>query len=55
VYHWYYGGTRTVWTPGTRVSGGSYTPTVGKTYVGPSTISRGGFGGIGRGSVGVGS
>lgn len=56
-FFWYYGGTggRTV-SPGTRVGGGSYTPSPGKAYSPPS-IGRGGFGstGAGHGSTGGGS
>lgn len=48
-FHWYYGGSR-IFTPGSRVSGGSYTPSSGHVYSTPSTVSRGGFGSIGRGS-----
>lgn len=51
VYHpgfrWYYGGTGGVWSPGTRVSGGSYTPAPHINYSPPS-IGRGGFGGTGE-------
>jgi len=53
-FFWYYGGTggRTV-SPGTRVSGGSYTPSVGRSYSPPSSyspsIGRGGFGATGAG------
>jgi hypothetical protein len=43
AYRWYYGG-RGGHTPGALVSGGSYTPTPGKSYVPASSISRGGFG-----------
>jgi hypothetical protein len=53
VYHpgfrWYYGGNSGgIWTPGTRVSGGSYTPAPHVDYSPPS-IGRGGFGGTGEG------
>jgi hypothetical protein len=53
---WYYGGGGgTVYSPGTRVSGGSYTPTPGRSYSPPSTISRGGFGSSSKGfSAGAG-
>jgi hypothetical protein len=47
-FRWYYGGTRSTWTPGTRVSGGSYTPTPHVDYSPPS-IGRGGFGATGEG------
>lgn len=53
-YRWYYGGNM-VLSPGTRVSGGSFEPSIGRSYSSPSTISRGGFGGIGRGGVSVGA
>ncbi len=61
-FFWYYGGTHTA--PGGRVGGGSYAPSVGKTYSPPSSrggsspsIGRGGFGstGAGHGSTGGGS
>ncbi len=61
-FFWYYGGAHT--TPGSRVGGGSYHPTPGKTYSPPSSrggsspsIGRGGFGstGAGHGSTGGGS
>ena len=54
IYHWYYGGTNQVLVPGTRVSGGTFTPRSGVSYSSPSVVSRGGFGTIGRG-VGVGA
>ena len=54
-FRWYYGGTNgTVLAPGSRISGGSFEPSVGRVYSSPSTISRGGFGSIGRGGVGAG-
>lgn len=50
-YRWYYGGGGVVRSPGTRVSGGTYSPSVGRSYSAPSTvISRGGFGSTGRSS-----
>jgi len=49
-FFWFYGGG-TTYSPGTRITtgsgGGSYTPSVGKSYSPPS-ISRGGFGGTGE-------
>lgn len=63
-FFWYYGGggsSGTRYTPGSRVTGGSYTPSPGKVYSPPSrvssppSISRGGFGGTGGGHVGGGS
>lgn len=50
-FHWYYmsGGGSRIYSPGSRVSGGSYTPSVGRSYSPPSSISRGGFGGTGHG------
>lgn len=46
---WYYGGGGgTVYSPGTRISGGSYSPAPGRSYSAPSTISRGGFGSSGK-------
>jgi len=48
-FRWYYGGGR-VFTPGTRVTGGSYVPSSGHTYSTPSTVTRGGFGSTGRSS-----
>ena len=53
-FHWYYGGqymtkTSANGTPIKMISGGSHTPSVGKSYSSPSTIRGGGFGGIGRG------
>jgi len=55
-FFWYYGGSSTPVTRGTRVTGGSYAPSVGKSYSPPS-IGRGGFGstGAGHGSTGGGS
>lgn len=47
-FRWYYGGG--LFTPGARVSGGSFTPSAGHVYSAPSTVSRGGFGSIGRGT-----
>lgn len=47
-FRWYYGGTRSVWVPGTRVGGGSYTPTPNVNYSPPS-IGKGGFGATGEG------
>lgn len=51
-FFWYYGGFSSPQSPGTRVTsgtgGGSYTPSVGKSYSPPS-ISRGGFGATGAG------
>lgn len=44
-FFWYYGGMRTA-SPGTRISGGSYTPSPGRSYSAPS-ISKGGFGSFG--------
>jgi len=52
IYHWYYGGYSSPQSPGTRVTGGSYSPTPGKSYSTPS-ISRGGFGGTGEGFGGA--
>lgn len=53
-YRWYYGsGGGGVYSPGTRISGGSYTPAPGKAYSPPS-ISRGGFGGTGESFGGAG-
>lgn len=49
-YRWYYGGTG-IFSPGSRISGGSYTPSTGHVYSSPSTVSRGGFGSVGRGST----
>lgn len=46
-FRWYYGGGR-VFTPGTRVTGGSYVPAPGRTYSAPSTVTRSGFGSTGR-------
>lgn len=49
-FFWYYGGGyRAPLTPGTRVTGGSYTPSPGRVYSPPSTITRGGFGSTGHG------
>lgn len=48
IYHWYYGGYSSPQSNGTRLSGGTYTPSAGKSYSPPS-ISRGGFGGTGEG------
>lgn len=54
VTRWYYGGTN-VFSTGTKVSGGSYAASPGKSYSSPTTISRGGFGSTGRGiSAGAG-
>ena len=54
-YFWYYGGGyRSPVSPGTRVMGGSFAPSPGRsysspsTYSAPSTVSRGGFGSTGR-------
>lgn len=47
-FFWYYGGSSTPVARGTRVSGGSYTPSTGHSYSPPSTIGRGGFGGTGE-------
>ena len=47
-FRWYYGGL-TVHPRGTKISGGSHTPIIGKSYSSPSTISRGGFGSSFRG------
>jgi len=56
-FFWYYGGSGTPIARGSRVSGGSYTPSTGRSYSPPSThgggsspsIGRGGFGGTGAG------
>lgn len=48
IYRWYYGSYTRALPNGTRVSGGSYTPSGGVEYSTPS-ISRGGFGGTGEG------
>lgn len=68
-FFWYYGGGRSI-SPGGRVTGGSYKPSVGRTYSPPSrapsfsggggggkstpSIGRGGFGGTGGGHAGGG-
>ena len=57
-FRWYYGGG--LFNRGSRVSGGTYTPTPGRTYASPSfgsgehasPISRGGFGSSGHVSGG---
>jgi hypothetical protein len=63
-FFWYYGGSSTPVTRGTRITGGSYTPSTGRSYSPPSsyhgggstpTIGRGGFGGTGEGFGGGGS
>lgn len=43
-YRWYYGG---VGAMGAAVSGGSYAPSPGRSYVPSSRVSRGGFGSSG--------
>lgn len=48
-FRWYYGGGR-LFSPGSRISGGSYTPAASHSYSLPSTVSRGGFGTIGHSS-----
>lgn len=48
-FRWYYGGTG-IFSPGSRISGGSFTPSAGHVYSSPSTVSRGGFGSIGHGT-----
>lgn len=53
-FFWYYGGSGGVVSPGGRVSGGSYSPSPGKAYSPPSTITRGGFGSTGAGHAGGG-
>lgn len=59
---WYYGGSRSPLSPGSRVSGGGYTPSKGSSYSSPRGgsisspgISKGGFGGTGGGSGGEGA
>lgn len=49
-YFWYYGGTNSPLNTGSKISGGSTTPISGKSYSSPSMVSRGGFGGIGKGT-----
>jgi hypothetical protein len=53
-FFWYYGGGGGVVSPGTRVTGGSFSPSPGKAYSPPSTITRGGFGATGAGHAGGG-
>lgn len=61
-FFWYYGGSSTPVTRGTRITGGSYTPSPGRSYSPPSvhgggsgpSIGRGGFGGTGAGHAGGG-
>lgn len=50
-HFWYYGGAGTPLSPGARATGGSSTPSVGKSYSTPS-VSRGGFGATGGGHAG---
>lgn len=52
-HFWYFGGHSAPVAPGGKVSGGSYTPSTGKSYSPPSVgVSRGGFGSTGAGHGG---
>jgi hypothetical protein len=53
-FHWYYGGYSSPQPRGTKVGGGSFTPSPGHAYSPPS-IGRGGFGQTGHGFNGGGS
>lgn len=56
-FHWYYinsGSGGHIYSPGSKVRGGSYTPSIGRSYSPPSSITRGGFGGLGHGFSGGG-
>jgi len=47
-FFWYYGGSSSPVSPGGRVTGGSYSPSPGRSYSPPS-VTRGGFGSTGAG------